>query len=238
MKYQCLKRGQSITAGKINGRYCLEIPMGIGNVPEYYPITIEEFDTFPWNYDQQKLYEIEARSSWKKQLPSNLELEKALLKGRQEPEGWFTVINKTVKELIYIGFSEKHAGKLVYISTSEMFLIDCDTAVVTTCSGRYDEEDFRAICNLPEEEKIFIAGIGGGIIRSTSNQKEHIEIVDAYNDKTQVVFLWKQEGAVLNYDKSIVVFDDYEFVASGFSRCGNYFVVAGNHKVVVYKRID
>jgi hypothetical protein len=62
--YRELKTGCSsgFSAGIINSQYAISVPMGICDVPEYYPISKEEFDTFlDWIENNKNLYEITAR---------------------------------------------------------------------------------------------------------------------------------------------------------------------------------
>lgn len=54
--YEMLKKGDFLSVGMIEGQYCFEILTGFCNIPEYYPITKEEFDTFDgWKSNTGKI---------------------------------------------------------------------------------------------------------------------------------------------------------------------------------------
>lgn len=54
--YKRYVEGQGISVGTIGGQYCFEILTGICDVPEYYPISKEEFDSFDtWKSDTEKI---------------------------------------------------------------------------------------------------------------------------------------------------------------------------------------
>lgn len=59
-----IKKGDwdGFCAAAYHDAYMIAIPMGIGDVPEYFHITQEEFDTFEqWKNDQAKIMDIENR---------------------------------------------------------------------------------------------------------------------------------------------------------------------------------
>lgn len=54
--YKALKQGDFCSVGFHEGQYCFEILTGIFDLPEYYPIAKEEFDTFDeWKADTVKI---------------------------------------------------------------------------------------------------------------------------------------------------------------------------------------
>jgi len=54
--YKMLKTGDSLSVGILEERYCFEILTGICDIPEYHPITKEEFDTFDeWKNNTDKI---------------------------------------------------------------------------------------------------------------------------------------------------------------------------------------
>lgn len=54
--YKMLKKGVYLSVGMLEEQYCFEILTGICDVPEYYPITKEEFDTFDeWKDSYDKI---------------------------------------------------------------------------------------------------------------------------------------------------------------------------------------
>ncbi|WP_346355276.1 hypothetical protein [Azotosporobacter soli] len=54
--YKALKQGNFDSVGFHGGQYCFEILTGIFDLPEYYPITKEEFETFDeWKDDVDKI---------------------------------------------------------------------------------------------------------------------------------------------------------------------------------------
>jgi hypothetical protein len=54
--YEMLKKGDYLSVGMLEGQYCFEILTGICDIPEYYPITKEEFDTFDeWKNNADKI---------------------------------------------------------------------------------------------------------------------------------------------------------------------------------------
>lgn len=54
--YKIMKIGNYCSVGMIGKEYAFEILTGIGNIPEYYPISKEEFNTFDkWRNDIDKI---------------------------------------------------------------------------------------------------------------------------------------------------------------------------------------
>jgi len=54
--YKRIKIGNYCSAGMFNKKHAFEILTGICNIPEYYPISEEEFDTFDkWKNDIDKI---------------------------------------------------------------------------------------------------------------------------------------------------------------------------------------
>jgi hypothetical protein len=51
-------------AAALDESYMICIPMGIADIPEYFSITKEEFDTFEqWKHDESKIMSIENREN-------------------------------------------------------------------------------------------------------------------------------------------------------------------------------
>lgn len=54
--YKMLKKGDYLSVGILGEQYCFEILTGVCDIPEYYPITKEEFDTFDeWKNNTDKI---------------------------------------------------------------------------------------------------------------------------------------------------------------------------------------
>ena len=54
--YKSIKLGNYCSVGKINNRYAFKIITSANSIPEYYPISKEEFDTFEeWKNDIGKI---------------------------------------------------------------------------------------------------------------------------------------------------------------------------------------
>lgn len=153
---------------------------------------------------------------------------------RGVPAGWRRE-RYAVGGLQYIGFSAVETEKLLCVSTQGLRLIDCRTGEKLPCEGSCDE--LIACAGPLGDELVPLAGEGGGGLRRSGGAGDALFAAAPFWPREQVIFMpgfaaWYQDP-----EACTVVFDDYELLAWGFSRCGNYFAVACPHTLDVYRRM-
>ena len=154
---------------------------------------------------------------------------------RGVPAGWEKE-TVAVGGLMYLGFSNLQTEKLVVISSQRQSVIDCRTGEKIFCEENCDEEDLIACAGPLGDELVSIAGIGGGGLRKFSRSGDSLDRAAPFWPREQVIFMpqytiWQQHPEVCT-----VIFDDYEPLAFGFSRCGNYMAVATSSEVDIFRR--
>lgn len=152
------------------------------------------------------------------------------------PAGWEKE-TFAIGGLVYLGFSAVQTEKLVVISSQRQSVIDCRTWEKTYCTENYDERDLIACAEPLGDELVPIAGEGGGGMRRSSPLGDGLDRADPFWPKEQIIFMprytiWQQHP-----EACTVIFDDYEPMAFGFSRCGNYMAVGTSSEVDIFKRI-
>lgn len=152
------------------------------------------------------------------------------------PAGWEKE-TFAVGGLMYLGFSAVQTEKLVVISSQRQSIIDCRTWEKVYCTENYDERDLIAGAEPLGDELIPIAGEGGGGLRRLSPAGDGLGRAAPFWPREQVIFMprytiWQQHP-----EACTVIFDDYEPLAFGFSRCGNYMAVGTSSEVDIFRWI-
>lgn len=151
------------------------------------------------------------------------------------PSGW-ECSTLAVGGLMYVGFSEIHTEKLICISSQGQAIINCDTLQKTYCAKNFDEHDLIACAEELGDELISIAGICGGGLRHSSDNGNHLTKVAPLWPKEQIIFMPDFHSWYTAPDKCQIIFDDYEIIAYGFSKCGKYFVIAASSDLTIFKK--
>lgn len=151
------------------------------------------------------------------------------------PAGWERRI-LAVGGLMYVGFSEVRPELLVCISSQGQSLVHCQTGEKRYGEERYDEAELAACAEALGDERVRIAGEGGGGLRRFSGDGNRLEAAAPFWPREQVVFvpdyrLWQQSP-----EECRVVYDGYELRAWGFNRTGDIFVIASASDLTIYSR--
>ena len=153
------------------------------------------------------------------------------------PSGW-ECHTLSVGGLMYVGFSDIHTEKLICISSQGQSVINCKTMQKTFCDENYDEDDLIAYAEELGDEIIRIAGDMGGGLRIGTKEGNFLQKIAPYWPKEQIIFCPNYQSLYSAPDKCRNVFEDYGIKAYGFSKCGNYFVIATSSDLTVYKKIE
>lgn len=150
------------------------------------------------------------------------------------PIGWECNLF-AVGGLMYVGFSEIQPEKLICISSQGQSIIDCKTLKKIYCDEIYDEDNLIACVEELGDEMIRIAGDCGGGLRRCSDEGNILELIAPFWPKEQIIFMpnfysWHSEP-----NECQIVFEGYEIKAYGFSKCGNYFVIASSSDLAIFR---
>jgi hypothetical protein len=151
------------------------------------------------------------------------------------PAGWEKE-TFAVGGLMYLGFSNRQTEKLVVISSQSQCVIDCRTWEKIDCEENYDEENLVACAEPLGDELIPIAGEGGGGLRRFAPPGDGLDTAAPLWPKELVIFMPQYASWYQHPETCTLIFDDYEPLAFGFSRCGNYMAVATSSEVDIFKR--
>ena len=151
------------------------------------------------------------------------------------PAGWEKE-TFAVGGLMYIGFSNLQTEKLVVVSSQGQSVINCQTWEKVYCTENWDEEDLIACAEPLGNELVPIAGLGGGGLRKFSRLGDGLDRAAPYWPKEQIIFMPQYASWYQHPETCTLIFDDYEPLAFGFSRCGNYMAVATSSEVDIFKR--
>ena len=150
-------------------------------------------------------------------------------------DGWIKTAQFSVGGFLWTGFSKKQTNKLICISSEYISVIDCDTGLVEVCDGDYDEDMYIAMCDYLPGEVIDIYGQYGGNPIHITSKEERVTIhtkEDTYGNKMVI----RYKIYFSTSDSNIEIFDNYGYYICSFSPCGNYFVLARDAGVTVWKR--
>nr|WP_318686242.1 hypothetical protein [uncultured Acetatifactor sp.] len=156
---------------------------------------------------------------------------------RGTPPGWERN-TLAVGGLMYIGFSERHPQKLICISSQGQSVIDCKTSEKTYCKENFNEIDLEAYAEELEDAAIRIAGEGGGGLRHFSKEGNSLERISPFWPRERIVFMPDFHSWYSTPSACRIVLDDYEIKAYGFSRCGNYFVIATSSDLTIFTKAN
>ncbi len=151
------------------------------------------------------------------------------------PDGW----EKTtfaVGGLKYIGFSNVCTEKLIVISSQGQSIINCRTDEKLYCEENYDEDSLIALAEELGDEVIPISGEGGGGLRRYSKGGDTLALIAPFWPIEKIVFMPNYISWHQNPKNCMVIFDDYEIIAFGFSRCGNYMAVCNSNTLEIFKK--
>lgn len=151
------------------------------------------------------------------------------------PEGW-EMNSCSVGGLMYLGFSEVRTEKLIVISSQGQRVIDCKTGEKIYCEENYDEGDLIACAETLGDELVPIAGEGGGGLRKYSPAGDILDLAAPLWPREQVIFMPRYSSWHQNPEKCTMVFEAYNILAYGFSRCGNYMAVGTASDLAIFKR--
>ena len=152
------------------------------------------------------------------------------------PAGW-SRFDMCIGSLMYVGFSEIQTEKLMCISSQEQSVIDCRTGKVVFEEESYDEHNLIAISESLGGEVVHIAGLGGGGLRHYAPNGDIMDSIAPYYPKEQVVYMPEYKSCFLSPEECRIIFDDYELRTFGFSKCGNYMVIASASDLSVFRRL-
>lgn len=152
------------------------------------------------------------------------------------PDGW----EKTgfaVGGLMYLGFSERCPELLISISSQGQRVINCRTWEKLYCEENYDEEDLVACAEILGDELVPIAGMGGGGLRQYAKNGDILEKIAPYWPKEQIIFMPKYISWLQKPEECMVIYEDSQMRAFGFSRCGNYMAAGSSSTLEIFRRI-
>lgn len=152
------------------------------------------------------------------------------------PNDWDTSLDIAVGGLMYVGFSEVKTEKLICISSQKQSVIDCKTGDIVFEKENYDENNLIAISRNLENEIIYITGIGGGGLRHYNKNGDVLDIISPYYPEQQIVFMPRFNSWTISPNKCNIIFNDYEIKSFGFSKCGNYIVVATSSNLKILRK--
>lgn len=151
------------------------------------------------------------------------------------PDGWERT-TFAVGGLMYIGFSNVQTEKLIVISSQGQSIINCRTGEKTYCKENYDENDLTALAEELGDEVISIAGEGGGGLRRYSKDGNILVSIAPSWPIEKIVFMPNYISWYQNPEKCMVIFEDYEIRAFGFSRCGDYIAVCNSNTLDIFRK--
>ena len=151
------------------------------------------------------------------------------------PDGW-EKIGFGVGGLMYIGFSNVCTEKLIVISSQGQRVINCRTGEKTYCDENYDEVELMALTEELGDEIVAIAGEGGGGLRRCSKEGNRLIETAPFWPEEQIIFIPDRVLWTDHPEKCMVIFEDYEIRAFGFSRCGNYMAVGSSGTLDVFRK--
>lgn len=152
------------------------------------------------------------------------------------PSGW-ECHKMAVGGLMYVGFSEVDTEKLICISSQGQSVINCNTMKKSYCTEDYDENNLTACAEELGDEIVKIAGLMGGGLRTGSKEGNLLQKISPSWPKEQIIFCPAFQSPFIAPEKCLNVFEDYEIRAYGFSKCGNYFIIATSSDLIIYKKI-
>lgn len=154
---------------------------------------------------------------------------------KRTPIGWKRA-DIAVGGLEYIGLSERQPKKMICISSQNCSIIDCDSRAITYPDISYDELELTAVTDALPDERIRLAGIGGGGLGYMSAEGDILTMAAPEYPKVQIIFQPKFKSCFLEPEECSIIFEEYEMRAFGFSKCGNYIVAACSGGVAIFSR--
>ena len=154
---------------------------------------------------------------------------------KRTPEGWRRA-DIAVGGLEYIGFSELQPKKMVCISSQSSSIIDCDSRAISFQDISVDELELTAVTDALPGETIRLAGIGGGGLRHMNAEGDQLTVAAPDYPKVQIIYQPQYKSCFLEPKMCSVIFEEYEMRAFGFSKCGNYIIVACSGGVTIFAR--
>lgn len=154
------------------------------------------------------------------------------------PPGWERS-TFAVGGLMYVGFSEIQTERLVCISSQGQSLIDCSTGAKVYVGEHYEEGSLLAYSDGLGDEAVRIAGEGGGGLRTFSGEGNLLERIAPAWPSEQIVFAPNYCSWTRSPRDCRIVYDDAGITvvrAYGFSKCGNYFVIASSSDLTIYRK--
>ena len=152
------------------------------------------------------------------------------------PDGW-EKMTFAVGGLMYIGFSNVYVEKLMVISSQGQCVIDCRTGRKSYCAENYDENDLVALAEELGDEIVPIAGEGGGGLRRCTQDGNALAMAAPFWPMEKIIFMPGYVSYVQHPEKCMVIFDDFEIKAFGFSKCGHYIAVCSSNTLSVFKKV-
>ena len=156
------------------------------------------------------------------------------------PQGWARR-DLAVGGLMYVGFSQARTEQLICISSRGQSLIDCSTGEKRYEEECYDENDLLAYSEALGEEAVPLAGEGGGGLRTFTRAGDLLERVAPVWPSEQIVFAPQYASWVRMPEVCRIVYDDFgisTIQAYGFSKCGNFFVIASTSDLTIYQKVQ
>ncbi len=151
------------------------------------------------------------------------------------PGGW-EMDSRSVGGLMYLGFSAVQTEKLIVISSQGQRVINCKTGEKIYCEEIYDEGELTACAETLGDEMVPIAGEGGGGLRKYSPQGDALNLSAPFWPREQVIFMPQYSSWYQFPEKCTVIFEAYDILAYGFSKCGNYMAVGTSSDLVIFRR--
>lgn len=151
------------------------------------------------------------------------------------PSGW-KCDTLAIGGLMYVGFSEIYTEKLICISSQGQSVINCETLEKAYCEEHFDEYNLIAYAEELGDEKIRIAGIGGGGLRRYSIDGNILERIAPFWPREQIIFMPNFHLWHSTPKECQIIFDDYDIKAYGFSKCGKYFIVATSSDLTIFRK--
>ena len=148
---------------------------------------------------------------------------------------WTKITEFSVGGFLWIGYSKKQTHKMICISSEYSAVVNCDTGEIEECDAEYDEEQYIAVCDRFEGEEIPIYGQYGGepILTTLAGESIHVRVQEEmYAGKAVMRYkiYWNTSQSHAE------IYNNYGYYVCSFSLCGNYFVLAEDAGITVYKR--
>lgn len=149
------------------------------------------------------------------------------------PDDWITT-SFSVGNIEAIGFSEKCPHKLICITTEMVSLFDCHSQTFEKLN--VDEEPESLSIFIPElDEQISLAGVYGGGLRQISSHT-WLDIIAPYYPLKHIILFppftpWQQSP-----DKAIIFSKDFNIIAAGFNKTGEYLAVAETDLIIAKRQ--